>query len=280
MALVFSMDRRGKVVRAPFTFATFIAFAVIVPVLAAASCSSADDTPGALSSNDASTAQTDSGVSTDALAGSCVPGDVSSFTGGDYQPPAGAHQGKCDDDLLEAYIDCRQNANPVACNLFASGDGATCLSCLESKPSDPNWGPVVLDASGANGTPNLPGCLALVFGEGQSTTGCGASLQQSLNCQTLACGANCASSSDASTSSDLADLTTCENAAVLGGCKSFADSATTACAQDAGGADSICYRATYQDGGASEDVWSYIARLDGYFCGDPIGDAGSSVDGG
>jgi hypothetical protein len=96
----------------------------------------------------------------------------------------------------------------------------------------------------------------------------------------LACAANCATTSDAATAADLADLTTCENAALVGGCKSFANAATMACSQDAGGADAICYRATYEDGGASEDVWSYIARLDSYFCGDPTVDGGSSGDGG
>lgn len=277
MALVSSMDRRGKVIRACCTFVTF---ATIVPVLGAASCSSAADDSAVSSSNDGGASGTDASSSSDALAGSCVPGDVSSFTGGTYHPPAGAHQGKCDDDLLEAYIDCRQNSNPVSCDLFTSADGATCLSCLESKQTDANWGPVVLDATGNNGMPNLPGCLALAFGEGQSTTGCGGSLQQSYNCQDFACAANCASTSDAATSADLADLTTCENAALVGGCKSFANAATSACSQDAGGADSICYRATYEDGGASEDVWSYIARLDSYFCGDPTVDAGSSGDGG
>ncbi len=279
MALVSSLKRRAgtparssaaKAIRAVCTFAA------IVPILAfaASSCSSADDS-AAPSSNDGGASTNDSAISHEAAAGSCAPGDVSSFTGGDYHPPLGAHQGKCDDDMLEAYIDCRENSNPVSCNAVTS----SCLSCLESKPSDPNWGPVILDANG-NGTPNLPGCLALAFGEGQSTTGCGAALQESYNCQNLACAANCASSDDASTPSDLADLETCESAAFVGGCKTFANAATTACSQDAGGADALCYRATYEDGGASEDVWSYIARLDDYFCGDPTVDAGSSGDGG
>ncbi len=284
MRLVSSRDFRGRVepsyAQASRLTRAFGMCVAIVPVLliAASSCNSADDS-SSTTGNDASIGSPDSGAASDAIASSCVPGDVSSFTGGDYHPPAGAYQGKCDDDLLESYIDCKKNANPVSCNLFASGDGATCLSCLETKQSDANWGPIVYDASGMNGTPNLPGCLALAFGEGQSTTGCGATLQQSYNCQDLACEANCASSSDASTS-DLTDLATCENAAILAGCKSFASAATVACSVDAGGADSICYRQTYEDGGASEDVWSYIARLDDYFCGDPTVDGGSSGDGG
>jgi hypothetical protein len=274
MTLVSSTDLRWKVAR------TLRVCAVIVPVMviASASCSSGDDTTAATGS-DSGTASPDAATSSDAIASSCVPGDVSSFTGGDYHPPAGSYQGKCDDDLLAEYIDCKQNANPVACNMFASGPGATCLSCLETKQTDASWGPIVYDTSGLDGTPNLPGCLALALGEGKSATGCGASLQQAENCQNLACGANCASSSDASVS-DLTDLATCENNALLGGCKTFANAATVACAQDASGADSICYRQTYEDGGASEDVWSYIARLDQYFCGDPTVDAGSADDGG
>ena len=279
----FSWDFSSRIARAQASrprarrVAAFGAMA-IVALIAAPSCTSADDTAGIIAS-DAGTGSLDSSAANDAVASSCVPGDVSSFTGGDYHPPAGAHQGKCDDDLLDAYVDCKQNANPVSCNLFASGDGATCLSCIETKQTDANWGPIVYDASGLNGTPNLPGCLALAFGEGQSTTGCGATLQESLNCQDLACDANCAPSGDAS-ASNLADVTSCENAALLGGCKSFADAATLACSEDGGGADAICYLQTYEDGGASEDVWSYIARLDSYFCGDPIADGGAVGDGG
>jgi hypothetical protein len=276
---VFSWDfdlRSVRTVRARVV-ATCLAIAPCVLVVAS-SCTSADN-PGAIIESDAGPFSNDSGVANDALASSCVPGDVSSFTGGVYHPPAGAYQGKCDDDLLEAYIDCKENTNPVSCNLFASGDGATCLACIETKQTDANWGPIVFDASGMNGMPNLPGCLALAFGEGQSTTGCGATLQQSYNCQDLACEANCAANGDASTS-DLADLDSCENAALIGGCKTFADAATVACSEDAGGADSICYRQTLEDGGAAEDVWSYIARLDSYFCGDPTADAGGVGDGG
>jgi hypothetical protein len=256
--------------------ATCFAIAPIV-LFAASSCSSADDSGNTISS-DGSVGSPDGSGGSDAVASSCVPGDVSSFTGGAYHPPLGARQGKCDDDLLAAYIDCKENTNPVSCNMFASGDGATCLSCIETKQTDANWGPIVYDVSGMNAFPNLPGCLALAFGEGQSTTGCGATYQASLNCQDLACQTNC-SSGDAATT-NLTDLATCEKAALLGGCKSFADAKTVACSEDAGGADAICYQQTAEDGGASEDIWSYIARLDSYFCGDPIVDGGTANDGG
>lgn len=261
--------------------ATAICFAIApIPLLAASACSSSSGDDSSVVAGDSGAGSLrDGSYASDALASSCVPGDVSTFTGGDYHPPVGAHQGLCDDDTLAAYVDCKQNANPVSCSLFTSGDGAKCLACIETKESAPNWGPIVTDASDTHGTLNFPGCLALAFGEGQSTTGCAATTQKSENCQDVACSANCASSTGATSPADLAQ---CENSALLGGCKSFADAASLACTEDAGGADAVCYRQTYEDGGASEDEFAYIARVTKYFCGssDSITDAGAASDGG
>ncbi|HEX7666249.1 MAG TPA: hypothetical protein VF407_17105 [Polyangiaceae bacterium] len=241
-----------------------------------AACSSADDSPGADLDGGAFGASDGGGAkSGDASTSSCLPGDVSTFTGGDYHPPTGAHQGKCDDDGIEAYVDCRKNSNPVSCEYITTGEGAGCLPCIETASSAAAWGPVVLSGSSdATAFVNEPGCLALALGEGTSAQGCGASLQKAMNCEAAACGVNCAGASAAA-------ATACAETAENSGCSAFTAAATTACAVDAGGAQDLCYMQTTEDGGPAESEFDYAARVAKFFCGFPsvTADAGTG-DGG
>ncbi|MGH7286289.1 MAG: hypothetical protein ACRELY_32630 [Polyangiaceae bacterium] len=148
---------------------------------AGTACNAADAAAIAGPSIDGGSEPLDGSGRGDAIAGSCLPGDVTSFTGGDYHPPLGAHHGLCDDDAIAAYIDCKKNTNPNSCNLLLTGTGAACLTCIQTPVSAANWGPIVVDASGTQATLNLPGCLALAYGEGTSSTGCGGTLQKQLN---------------------------------------------------------------------------------------------------
>lgn len=242
---------------------------------AAGACNAADDTASAGPRIDGGGGSVDAKAPGDAIAGSCLPGDVTSFTGGDYHPPVGAYQGLCDADAIEAYVDCKKNTNPTSCNLLLTGMGAACLACIETPVTAASWGPVVVDASGTRATLNLPGCLALAYGEGTSSTGCGGTLQKEANCEVAACGTNCATASTD-------DLESCELASIAssGGCNAFSSAAEEACAADGGPAADACFQQTYPDGGPSEDVYDYAGRLAAYFCGFGAADGGLAGDGG
>ena len=248
---------------------------VTAAAIAMPACNAADDASSAGPSIDGGKAGSDAKTGGDAVAGSCLPGDVTSFTGGDYHPPLGAYQGKCDDDMLAAYVDCKKNTNPVSCNTFATGLGAACLACIETPVASANWGPVVVDASGTHATLNLPGCLALAYGEGTSSTGCGGTLQKELNCEVAACGTNCATA-------PANDLQSCELASIgsSGGCSAFASAEIDACSGDGGPAAEACLPQTYPDGGPAEDLYDYAGRLAAYFCGFGAADGGTLGDGG
>lgn len=253
-----------------------MAFVCALPcALAMAACNAADNAATTGPSIDGGNGPRDAQRGGDAVAGSCLPGDVTSFTGGDYHPPLGAYQGKCDSDMLAAYVDCKKNSNPVACNTFATGLGADCLACIETPIASASWGPVVVDSSGTHATLNLPGCLALAYGEGTSSTGCGGTLQKELNCEIAACGTNCATA-------PTSDLQSCELASIAstGGCNAFSSAAATACAGDGGPAAAGCFPQTYPDGGPAEDVYDYAGRLAAYFCGFGAADGGTLGDGG
>ncbi len=253
-----------------------IALFALAALFTGAACGSTDSSPGAdLDGGSNATDDAGGGKLADASVGSCLPGDVSTFTGGDYHPPTGAHQGKCDDDGIEAYVDCRKNSNPVSCEYITLGEGAGCLSCIETAAVSATWGPVVLTgATDATAFVNEPGCLALALGEGTSAQGCGASLQKELNCKGAACGTNCAGASRAAAVS-------CAKAAEGAGCEAFTAAASAACAVDAGGAQDLCSPETTEDGGPAESEYDYAARVAAYFCGYPsvtadagIGDGG------
>lgn len=253
-----------------------IALFAVAALFAGAACGSTDPSPGAdLDGGSNGANDGGGGKLADASAGSCLPGDVSTFTGGDYHPPTGAHQGKCDDDGIEAYVDCRKNSNPVACDYITVGEGAGCLSCIETAATSAAWGPVVLAGpTDATAFVNEPGCLALALGEGTSTQGCGASLQKQLNCESAACGTNCAGASPTAAAA-------CVETAKGGGCEAFTAAATAACGVDAGGAQELCLLQTTEDGGPAESEYDYAARVAAYFCGYPsvtadagIGDGG------
>lgn len=262
-------------VRASDLFAAFGAAMAVSLTFAACSSSDSSNPTGPLLDGGAGGGRDGAGGgSGDAGADKCLPGDVTGFSGGDYHPPSGAHQGVCDSDAIEAYVDCQQNANAASCNYLTSS-AAACLACIQTPTSADAWGPVVVEAGGTSAFINTPGCLALALGEGTSTTGCGGSLQKELNCELAACGTNCLNAPAEA-------LASCESSSIGtgGGCAVFETAQAAACAGDGGGQGDMCYQMTGADGGPSEDTFAYAARLATYFCGFGAADAGATGDGG
>lgn len=181
----------------------------------------------------------------------CEPGSLSGFSGGTYKTPI-TRTNVCTATDLTNYTSCVNGSDSTQCAQFAAGGAsATCGSCLLTPKTATHWGPTI-GTDAPTSSLNIPGCLALVFGEGSSTTGCGGTLQKDFNCQDTPCDldTNCAG-----TTQDVYD--TCINDAISGECSSYASAAQTACTKDAGGADAVCN---------VSDATTFQAFL-AYFCG-------------
>ena len=182
----------------------------------------------------------------------CEPGSLSGFSGGTYKSPVGPYANVCTSTDFTNYISCINGSDSSQCAQFLSGGArSVCGSCLLTPETAAHWG-ATIGTDPATSILNVPGCYALAFGEGSSTSGCGASVQRDFNCQDYACNPalNC-SGADQNT------LTTCDNSAISGGCSTYANTAQTACAKDAGGLDSNC---------SVSDSTSAMTYLN-FFCG-------------
>lgn len=165
----------------------------------------------------------------------CEPQALGSFSGGSYSPPVGPHANVCTSDDIANYTSCLDGADSTQCAQFVSGGSrVSCGSCLLTSNSAAHWG-ATLGSDPASSFLNIPGCLAIAFGEGTSSTGCAGHVAHAGNCEQTACDPtfNCAGAS-----SD--DFNTCVNSAATGECASYESAANTACDKDAGGADSVC----------------------------------------
>ena len=182
----------------------------------------------------------------------CEPGSLSGFSGGSYKPPVGPYANVCTSTDFTNYISCIGGTDTSQCAQFLGGGArALCGSCLLTPQSASRWGATV-GSDPATSVLNVPGCLALAYGEGSSTTGCGGSLQRSFNCQNYACNPalNCAGATTD-------EMNTCDNGAISGECSTYAGTANTECAKDAGGLDNNC---TVSD---STSAMNYL----NFFCG-------------
>lgn len=165
----------------------------------------------------------------------CEPGSLAGFTGGTYKSPVGPYANVCNSTDFTNYISCISGTDSGQCAQFLSGGSrSVCGACLLTPSSAAHWG-ATIGTDPATSTLNIPGCLALAFGEGSSTSGCGASLQYDYNCQDYACNPalNCAGATTD-------EMTTCDNSAISGECSTYADTVNTQCAKDAGGLDNNC----------------------------------------
>ena len=169
-----------------------------------------------------------------ALATPCAPGDASAFAP-TFHPPRAKQSGACTSDLIAQFVKCiddsATSSTPQSCAPFdkATGQAATCLACLQSKASDPQWGPLV-DLPNET-LLNVPGCLSLV--EGDTTgAGCGGSLQADEECTRAACVGSCPlGSSDPTTATqEVQQQSACEALANAdgGACTSYAVPASCA----------------------------------------------------
>jgi hypothetical protein len=152
-------------------------------------------------------------------AGSCRPGDVSSFKPGALVPPV-PPQDVCSPTLVaEFYAKCldETTADTMACQAFVMANG-TCAKCLETNAGASAYGPVI-SAQGIVSV-NIAGCIALVTGD-KGPMGCAAKYQAADDCATQACEANCPIDEN-----DPATFTAYENClgqAAEGGCKAYQD---------------------------------------------------------
>jgi hypothetical protein len=131
--------------------------------------------------------------------GKCHPKSSAGLAKAPYAPPTGGYQGVCTDALITAYVDCR-NGKASACALLdANADagtgtgsgadaGSSCRSCIESRATDPAWGPIVISKSSFE--LNEAGCGALQTSD-TGKTGCGQGLADYTACLQYTCGYQC-----------------------------------------------------------------------------------------
>src|SRR4029077_723199 len=75
----------------------------------------------------------------------------------------------------------------ATCTAFIQANGS-CASCLQSKETDAEYGPVIWHASNKYYTMNIAGCIANTEND-TSASGCGAAYQAVLECKETACSA-------------------------------------------------------------------------------------------
>lgn len=170
----------------------------------------------------------------------CAPGSVSGFTPA-WKAPNALHANKCTaqqvDDIMAA---CAGPSSTVsACNT-AMGAAATCAGCLVTSETAAAYGAIVTTLGGDVWNLNVAGCIARTAND-VTSTGCGAKVQASDQCQGVACDANCATA-------PINDYFTCESDAIgvgggcatyetAAGCKTTAFAGTSATCDPSAGAD-------------------------------------------
>jgi hypothetical protein len=222
--------------------ATAVALAFLS--LAAAGCSGVT-APNSPAPVDGGWTPTDGGfVYTDALSpvdtgplppndasAACAPAGVQS-----YQPqwtPPKRPAAACTAGELSAYGACLDDTNSAACSPWSSAS-ATCKSCVvDSKQTDPAWGPMVdFGTTSSDREVNLSGCVAIVLHD--TGSGCAGSVQALDVCEAVACADNCAGESTGA-------LSSCTQQADGAGCKNYV--APASCVEDGGSGVSACFAA-------------------------------------
>jgi hypothetical protein len=180
-------------------------------------------------------------------AGTCSPGDVSSFTSM-WTPPVGPHTGAChEDELTQLVMDCFDPtaATATACSAwFADGGNTACAKCVAGPVTATTWTPLIYSSNpGESDYINVPGCVALAD---PFHAPCAHAIEAQFSCELAACEANCPVPQAAGALHDAAikNLGDCFAAADVGGCNMLANEAL-ACASPLldGGASSFCFSA-------------------------------------
>jgi hypothetical protein len=202
-------------------------------------------------------------------AGTCAPGNVSTYHAAAYHPASGALQGKClpdasGDPIASFYDQCLgPDASTEHCSAFRE-TYADCVACLLTPVTAATYGPLI--DHGAFVTANVAGCIELA-GDQQpdaSQLFCAGAVEALAGCETAACQANCPVSDAAS----LSAYEDCATTAETGGCQTFATAASCADAeQDAGVLGAACLG----------DFATFYGVVAPAFCGPatPAADAGA-----
>lgn len=165
-----------------------------------------------------------------------IPVDVMNFMPPMFVQPR-APINACNNTQLQGYwANCRDlnTSSMNACQTWKSMN-MSCASCVESQRSDMSWGPLVL----GNGITfaNTNGCIAL-----KGDLNC-AKAEQALGfCDYAACDPACPVTDFFAPdhASTLSDWQKCSQTADATVCKSFVQSAQSACAVDAGSPAAVC----------------------------------------
>lgn len=200
----------------------------------------------------------DSGGNPDGNANACGPADTTGFTPRTYAPPSGKHQNLCTPTQITDYVACIEQTDKTKCAQFEMGmSGAACSACIETQQTDAKWGPFV-SPDGQTLVFNTPGCLDLAV----PNTQCGKALDASYGCQDAACG-TCDSTTTPTYDS-------CVNSSLTKQCKTFGDTADTACAAQFGDAAPPEVNNCFPDSSimdpAAQDA-DFVKRITTYFCG-------------
>jgi hypothetical protein len=191
----------------------------------------------------------------------CLPSSVATFTP-EWKKPNAAASGACSSAQIAAYYDAclDPNSNAAGCTTFSSGaSNKTCVSCLATDDTAPQYGPVIWHDNNFFFTINSAGCIADQQDD-MSDAGCGAAYQALVTCKEQACSA-CLSAEN----SDFDRYTTCKNSsATETECTGFIQTLDTVCGaalKDASSPIAIC---TPPSSDSAKDAYLQIAPI---FCG-------------
>jgi hypothetical protein len=157
-----------------------------------------------------------------------TPGDVSTWTPPALKPPKTPSQSCTAQEIMDYDTNClAMGSSGSTCTPYMAAHKA-CSTCLQSKSTDPNWGPLVVFTGVIN--INVSGCLALVEG---ATSTCAQAVQNYVLCIHTACDGVCPVNSQAS----FALWKQCETTALAQGCATYGNASNCVSTDDAG---SIC----------------------------------------
>src|SRR5262249_52981763 len=133
-----------------------------------------------------------------------------------------------------------------------------CAACILTRPSDPAWGPVIVNAGFEL---NSSGCMALMDPTSQM---CAKAVQAEVECEDQACKDNCPVTNDTTQ----AAFQVCTDQAAMTGCQTFKKAAD--CSMTFINSAGSCFPLV---GTKFQDLYKTIATL---FCGGTASDGGSS----
>jgi hypothetical protein len=196
----------------------------------------------------------------------CAPGAAAGFQPVWHAPRARSQA--CTKAQIDSYRQCLDDAAtelaPASCAAWGASISATdqaCVSCLLSKESDPEYGPLV--QLPAETLVNVAGCVAMAEGK-LDGSGCGGAYQADQECQRAACLPTCPTLTKAQVSAEGA----CEIQANKTTCATFGKPAECAGAIASGDAGTTAEVACF-GGGASATPDALFEAVALAFCGTP-----------